>query len=911
MNENSEIIKGTIIWLAPFYNRSGFGNDSRSSVIALTKLGVNIRIIPVNNVEDGIDDTDLPLLKSLEKTKIIPPVTYIVSHVPSKGWLNINLPEPNIKILATTIVADTKTPPQKMLNICREFDQVWISSEQERQLFLENNFEAEHVQFVQWAHTWIENSIIPPTKPEPLIANKPFRFMSISLFSPRRRWDKLIEAFLEEFNDDPDIELYLKVTYPNWHPIEGRPKKDLSSLVENLKKKTSSKAQIIIDDNLGTRTDLINLIDSCNAYVSTDTSLTAPVAEAGIRNRIVILPDSFEIYDETDHIGINCAKEENILLTEEMLLYLPEHKGEKLSSINKDEIRKSLRKAFNLTVEERKQMADKFSLRLPSKKETILNIIHCINEGWGYKKSQLDIAEPYRKNILWEGKIDSKSSLAKVNYEMLVQVDLETSNINILTDDEESKFSEFIVNYVEYIRINPKVGIHIRHEFPPNLTPPKSGRWVIIQPWEFGSLPKSWVEVFSKDVDEMWVPSNYVKEVYIESGVPEERVFVVPNGFNPEVCNKEGAEIKLKTKKKFKFLFVGGTIYRKGIDLLLKAYTELFSKDDDVCLVIKDMGGNSFYDGQTFSKEINEIIEDENAPEIEYIDKFLSDEELKGLYQSADVLVHPYRGEGFGLPILESMACGTPVIITNGGAALDFCNSENSFLVDAEKTFYKEKRVGELETVSHPWLYEVSIEDLKSKMKYVFDNKIEIVDKGNLAFQYVNSNFIWSKSAEKINERIELLSMKPIVRVEREKEQSSMLFSKYIDDAFSFIENKKHNDALSSLSLAIDNFVKNNDNQITLNELLIVKGNLYLATNNLEKAKTTFESALNENPNSSQACQGLGEIFVEVEEYEAGKTMFEWAINNDNTNEIALEKLVKVNQLLGLEPNDFSISEEE
>ena len=46
----------------------------------------------------------------------------------------------------------------------------------------------------------------------------------------------------------------------------------------------------------------------------------------------------------------------------------------------------------------------------------------------------------------------------------------------------------------------------------------------------------------------------------------------------------------------------GGTIHRKGIDLLLDAYVQAFRRSDDVCLVIKDMGVGSFYRGQTAEK---------------------------------------------------------------------------------------------------------------------------------------------------------------------------------------------------------------------------------------------------------------------------------------------------------------------
>ena len=106
---------------------------------------------------------------------------------------------------------------------------------------------------------------------------------------------------------------------------------------------------------------------------------------------------------------------------------------------------------------------------------------------------------------------------------------------------------------------------------------PRSGHWVMIQPWEFGSLPKSWVEPMNTMLDEIWVPSNYVKELYIRSGIPEKLVQIIPWGVDTALFNPDTQPAKLKTQKRFKFLFVGGTIYRKGIDVLLKAYLQSFS----------------------------------------------------------------------------------------------------------------------------------------------------------------------------------------------------------------------------------------------------------------------------------------------------------------------------------------------
>ena len=130
----------------------------------------------------------------------------------------------------------------------------------------------------------------------------------------------------------------------------------------------------------------------------------------------------------------------------------------------------------------------------------------------------------------------------------------------------------------------------------------------------------------------------------------------------------------LQTRKRFKFLFVGGTLPRKGFDLLLKAYRLVFSAADDVCLVVKDMGVGTFYRGQNATALIAQLRATPAAPEVEYLADELSEEEMAGLYRACDCVVQPYRGEGFCLPVAEAMACARPVIVTGFGPSLDYCS---------------------------------------------------------------------------------------------------------------------------------------------------------------------------------------------------------------------------------------------
>lgn len=116
-----------------------------------------------------------------------------------------------------------------------------------------------------------------------------------------------------------------------------------------------------------------------------------------------------------------------------------------------------------------------------------------------------------------------------------------------------------------------------------------------------------------------------------------------------------------KEKYGFNFsfiLYVGTLEGRKNIPFLIKSFYEFRKKSQNVKLVIAGKKGWKY-------KNIFSMIDELNLNNEIIFTGYVPEEDLPGLYSSADLFVYPSIYEGFGLPPLEAMACGCPVITSN------------------------------------------------------------------------------------------------------------------------------------------------------------------------------------------------------------------------------------------------------
>jgi glycosyltransferase involved in cell wall biosynthesis len=140
----------------------------------------------------------------------------------------------------------------------------------------------------------------------------------------------------------------------------------------------------------------------------------------------------------------------------------------------------------------------------------------------------------------------------------------------------------------------------------------------------------------------------------------------------------------------FVFLNLGATFWNKGVDVLLLAYATLRQKHSHLRLMLKDQEGvyGIGIDNTLTQLRLNHpaLFTADTLASISTIKKNLSQTQLRSLYALADCYVSTYRAEGFNLPVLEAMACGTPVVVTKGGATDDFCPPGLALFVEGQPT---------------------------------------------------------------------------------------------------------------------------------------------------------------------------------------------------------------------------------
>lgn len=202
-----------------------------------------------------------------------------------------------------------------------------------------------------------------------------------------------------------------------------------------------------------------------------------------------------------------------------------------------------------------------------------------------------------------------------------------------------------------------------------------------------------------KKADSVFVVSeNTKKDLLKKIKYPENKIHITPcapaDFFKQPVKPKELEEIKQKYHLPNRFILAVGTLEpRKNFSTLIKSFIIVKRKDPDLKLVIVGKKGWKF-------KQVEESVKHYKLQSEVIFPGYIEDHELQKVYHLASVFVFPSLYEGFGIPPLEAMASGCPVISSNV-ASLPEVIGEAGLLIDPRSSYKIADAIYSLSTNDH------------------------------------------------------------------------------------------------------------------------------------------------------------------------------------------------------------------
>ena len=246
--------------------------------------------------------------------------------------------------------------------------------------------------------------------------------------------------------------------------------------------------------------------------------------------------------------------------------------------------------------------------------------------------------------------------------------------------------------------------------------------------------------------------SRFCRDELIKLGIDPARCSVVPAGYSPEIL--AGSEDKRPAPQNGRvFLAVVNSSdnYRAGTDLLLQAFQKAFHSSDGVTLVLKDYGIGA---DLTFIQRWMERLSE--GPRVIHLTKWQNKTDLIRLYREADFFVAPFRGEGFGMKILDAVAAGLPVIVPAFGGPTEYLVPESYFEVKYKLvpvTDGLDFQNGVVPPFAH-WA-ECDVDDLAEKMRTAFRYPDEARERARAGQRHVIENYSWPAAARKLVSALE------------------------------------------------------------------------------------------------------------------------------------------------------------
>jgi glycosyltransferase involved in cell wall biosynthesis len=278
--------------------------------------------------------------------------------------------------------------------------------------------------------------------------------------------------------------------------------------------------------------------------------------------------------------------------------------------------------------------------------------------------------------------------------------------------------------------VDPARAVALLHQKPDTFPATASRIQIARTTFETDRIPAAWVDRLNR-LTEVWVPSSFNLQTFAAAGVQPQKLRRVRQGIDTLRFHPGAPPYPLSSRRGFTFLSTFTWQDRKGWDLLVRAYATEFRPDEDVTLVI---WAQPFYRKPAdMQADLDRLVHGElglqETPPIHLLAHPCPDSAMPGLYTACDAFVLPTRGEGWGRPFAEALACGRPAIGTAWGGNLDFMTPANSYLIETDGLVPVADSVEVSHFRGHRWA-NPSVEHLRSLMRHVASHPAEAAARG-------------------------------------------------------------------------------------------------------------------------------------------------------------------------------------
>ena len=257
--------------------------------------------------------------------------------------------------------------------------------------------------------------------------------------------------------------------------------------------------------------------------------------------------------------------------------------------------------------------------------------------------------------------------------------------------------------------------------------------------WESTRYENDFFEIL-KNFDQFWCPSEWQRQCIINQGYPSEKVFVVPEAVDGQIFTPDffNYNFDLYKDNRFKFLLIGRWEYRKATKEIIETFLKTFKKEEPVDLILVVDNSDYSNDGmKTTEERLNHFGFKDDRLKIVH---FLQRPDYINYLRNGHVFLSCARSEGWNLPLIEAMACGTPSIYSNCSAQLEFAKGKG----------HPVKIVGEKPIPNSIGnYYEPDFNDLSNVMRDVYINYWKYKGIALKDSEIIRKEFTWENAANK------------------------------------------------------------------------------------------------------------------------------------------------------------------